>query len=104
MARPSIKKYEFTQTVSGTVDAATHAVIDVSDLQDKAIDYAKGAGAAFTANLEASVAQKNWTVITALDASKVETIAGHFNFVRVNCSVAGAIGTGTELMIAGKAN
>lgn len=104
MAMPSIRKYEFTQTVAGTVDAGTHQEISVDDLQDKAIEYVKGTGAAYTANLEASVARGVWTVITALDASKVETIAGHFNFVRVNCSVAGALGTGTALMVAGKAN
>jgi hypothetical protein len=77
------------------------AVVDISQCIQKGYDYTRDPGAAFTANLEASVTGQVWTVIAALAASGQGAIAAHYNYVRTNCTVQGLKGDLTRLVIAG---
>jgi len=86
-----------------TVLAETGDVLDIAKLSNKAFDYKKGVGAAFTAVLEGSVAGENWTTIDALTASAQGAISDIYNLVRFKCSAGGALGTNTVIKIAGKA-
>jgi hypothetical protein len=62
-------------------------------------DMTLGTGA-FTADLEGSVCNKRWTVIAAVaDAQGV--IPAHYNFVRANATVGGALAN-AELWYHGK--
>lgn len=91
----------FPQAAPGIVDVGISG-IDVRQWSEKGYDFIFGAGAAFTANLEASVSGANWVVVAALGASGQGAIAEQYNLVRVNISGSGALGTGTELIISGK--
>jgi hypothetical protein len=82
-------------------DVASGARVDLSQCIQKGYDYIRDGGATFTANLEASVSGQVWTVIAALAASGQGAIAAHYNYVRTNCTVAGAKGATTKLIVAG---
>lgn len=85
------------------VAGGASATIDMSGLFDKGYAYTRDAGAAFTAALEGSVTGNgNWTTIANLNVSGSGAITGHYNFVRVNVTIAGALGATTALMVAGK--
>jgi len=98
MANPDFPKVEIP-AVAGGIGAETR--IDQIVPAAKGYDFIRGAGAGFTAQLEASVSGENWTNILALAGSGQGTIAAHYNYVRVNVTVAGALGTGTVLKVGG---
>jgi hypothetical protein len=85
---------------AGNLTAVSTA--DLSLASAKGYSLIRGAGAGWTGNIEGSVDQGNWTVIAAADASKQGSVADHYNFVRINVSVAGAVGTGTRFVVSGK--
>lgn len=89
-----------------TIPAVAGGVSDVVNmvgLFDKGYAYTRDGGAGFTAALEGSVTGSgNWTSIANLNASGSGAITAHYNFVRVNVSVAGALGATTALTVAGK--
>lgn len=87
---------------AATVTVGTGAVVDIKQLHDKGFTYVKGSGAAFTAVLEASVSGDLWTEIDDMDASAQGAIAAQYNYVRINCSAQGALGTGTKVRVTGK--
>lgn len=93
----------FSTITIPAVAGGNSAVVDMSGLVDKGYGYVRDGGAAFTAAIQGSVTGKdNWTAIANLNASGSGAIASHYNFVRVNVSVAGALGTTTDLTVAGK--
>jgi len=103
MAMPEMRLMQFPLDALGTtVQAVPGPVFDARQLTDKGYDYTRDAGAAFTANLEGSVSGDNWTVIVALAASGQGAVGAQYNYLRVNCSVAGALGATTRLVAAGK--
>jgi hypothetical protein len=85
-----------------TVDDLPGPVVSLTGVIDKGYDFVRGAGAAFTAVLEGSVAGLSWTTIANLNASAQAAIGAHFNYVRINGSAEGALGTGTVCRVAGK--
>jgi hypothetical protein len=84
------------------VTTTSGSEVDVGQLGGKGYDFIRDAGAGFTANLEGSVAGKNWTTITGLGASAQGTIPDQYTLVRVTASVAGALGATTTLHVAGR--
>jgi len=84
-----------------TMVVGAGAEMNIGQMSDKGYDYLKGAAAAFTAVLEGSVTGLQWTTITTLAASGQGSVAAQYNYVRVNCSVQGALDN-TVLKIAGK--
>lgn len=93
----------FSAITIPAVAGGTSAIVNMTGLFDKGYGYTRDAGAAFTAALEGSVTGNgNWTSIANLNASGSGAIAAHYNFVRVNVSVAGALGATTALTVAGK--
>lgn len=103
MSMPEMRLVEFPLDVLGTgVEARTGKVFDAAQQSDKGYDYTRDPAAAFTANLEGSVSGDNWTVIVALAASGQGAVGAQYNYVRVNCSIAGALGATTRLVAAGK--
>ena len=104
MSFPEIRLMDLPLDALGTtVTVATGEPFDARQLTEKGYDWFRGAGAAFTANLEGSVTGATWTVIVALAASGQGAVPVHYNYLRVNCSVQGALGTGTRMLAAGKA-
>lgn len=75
---------------------------DVGGWFNKGYSFVRDGGAGFTAALQGSVGGTVWTNLVNLNASGEGAIADHYNFVRVNVTVAGALGATTALMIAGK--
>lgn len=103
MSMPELRNMEFPLDALGTtVEARTGAAFDARQLTDKGYDFTRAPAAAFTADLEGSVSGENWTVVTALAASGQGAVGVHYNYLRVNCSVAGALGATTVLVAAGK--
>ena len=90
-------------STEGTVPTGAGPEVDISQLApaSKGSDFLRDAGAAFTAVLEGSVTGRTWTTIIALAASGQGAITGHYNRVRVNVSVGGALGATTDLRVAG---
>ena len=80
---------------------AEGAEMNVGQLTDKGFDFIRGGAAAFTAALEGSVTGLQWTAIQNLNASAQGSIAAQYNYVRVKCTVAGALDD-SELKVAGK--
>jgi len=74
---------------------AVNTAIDISGVDNVGYEANIGAGAGFTANLEASVNGNVWTVITALGSSAQGALGDHYNFARVNVSVQGASDSST---------
>lgn len=85
-----------------TVTVAAGDVVDVKQLTDKGFSYVKGAGAGFTASLEGSVSGAVWTEIDDLSATAQGAVAAQYNYVRVNATGGGALGTGTQIRVTGK--
>lgn len=78
-------------------------VVNMCGLFEKGYGYTRDGGAGFTAALEGSVTgNDNWTTVANLNASGSAAIPAHYNFVRVNVTVAGALGATTQLAVAGK--
>lgn len=103
MSMPELRLMGFPLDALGTtVEARTGTVVDARQLTDKGYDYTRDAGAAFTATLEGSVSGDNWTLVVALAASGQGAVAAQYNYLRVNCTVAGALGATTRLVAAGK--
>lgn len=103
MAMPEKRLVEFPLDALGTgVEARVGEEFDASQLTDKGFDFTRDVGAGFTANLEGSVSGDNWTLISALAASGQGAVGAQYNYLRVNCSVAGALGATTRLVAAGK--
>ena len=98
---PENKLIELPQAVPGIVDIAV-VKKDVRQMSEKGYDFIRGVGAAFTAALEGSVSGRNWTLITALAASGQGVVPPQYNLVRVDITVGGALGAGTDLIISGK--
>jgi hypothetical protein len=98
---PENKPIEFPQAVPGTVDIG-QVEKEVRQMTEKGYDFVRGAGAAFTGNLEGSVAGRTWTLIVSLAAGGQGAIADQYNLVRIDITGGGALGTGTELIISGK--
>lgn len=85
------------------VGGGLSTTVDMSGLVDKGYGFTRDGGAGFTAALQGSVTgNDNWTAIANLNASGSGAIPAHYNFVRVNVSVAGALGATTTLTVAGK--
>jgi hypothetical protein len=95
------KTFDFPQAPAGTVVVGMEKV-HTGSWSEKGYDYTRDPGAGFTANLEGSVAEGQWTLIAALAASGQAAIAAHYNWVRINVSVGGALGATTRLVISGK--
>ncbi len=89
-------------TVGGPASDGNGTTLDISQLAECGYDYIRDVGAAFTAVLEGSVAGLNWTTIVNLNASGQNVIASHYNYVRVNASVTGAMGTTTAMKVGGR--
>lgn len=85
-----------------TVDDLPGPIASLAGVTDKGYDYVRGAGAGFTAVLEGSVAGLAWTTIVNLNVSAQGAIPAHFNYVRINASAEGLLGTGTVCRVAGK--
>lgn len=100
MSFPEKRIYELDENPAGTLPVGTGHIMNIDQMSEKGYDFLLG-GAAFTANLEGSVAGNNWTVITALGASSQGAIPSQYNRVRVVCSAGGAVGT-SSLFISGK--
>jgi hypothetical protein len=93
----------FASITIPAVAGGTSDLINLCGLFEKGYGYTRDAGAAFTAALQGSVTgNDNWTAIANLNASGSGAIPVHYNFVRVNVSVAGALGATTALTVAGK--
>lgn len=93
----------FASITVPAVAGGASAVVDMCGLFEKGYGYTRDAGAGFTAALEGSVTgNDNWTTIANLNASGSGAIDGHYNFVRVNVTVAGVLGATTALTVAGK--
>lgn len=93
----------FASITIPAVAGGASATLDMSGLFDKGYAFVRDGGAGFTAALEGSVTGTgNWTTIANLNVTGSGAIAGHYNFVRVNVTVAGALGATTGLMVAGK--
>lgn len=90
-----------TITIPAVAGGATTPV-NMSGLFEKGYGYTRDAGAGFTAALQGSVTGHTWTAIANLNASGSGLIPVHYNFVRVNVSVAGVLGATTALTVAGK--
>lgn len=75
-----------------TAAAGSGRVVNASDLA-MGYDYTHDAASAYTASLQGSVSGQNWTDIATLTASGQGAIPSHYTMVRINCTVAGAIGT-----------
>jgi len=101
MAFPHVRIVEFPQSPAGTVVVDT-VLWDVRQLSDKGFDFIRDGGAAFTAVLQGSVGKLSWTDIQSLAASAQGVIPAHYNWVRINVTVGGALGTTTQLRVAGK--
>lgn len=95
---------DFPLDLAGDVAVASGAVVDLSGVQDKGYEVVRDAGAGFTAVLEGSVAELNWTTIANLNASASGAVPAQYNYVRITASVAGVLGATTELKVAGKEN
>lgn len=84
------------------VAGGASTVINVSGWWAKGYAFARGAGAGFTAAVEGSVGGTTWASIANLNVSGQGAITEVYNFLRVNVTVAGALGTGTKILITGK--
>lgn len=103
MAMPEMRLMEFPLDALGTtVEARPGPAFDAAQMTDKGFDFTRDPAAAFTANLEGSVSGENWTLVSALAASAQGAVGAQYNYLRVNCSVAGALGGTTRLVAAGK--
>jgi hypothetical protein len=103
MSMPEMRLVEFPLDALGTgVEARTGKVFDARQNTDKGYDYTRDAAAGFTATLEGSVSGDNWTLIVALAASSQGAVGAQYNYLRVNCTVGGAVGATTRLVAAGK--
>lgn len=85
-----------------TVTETAGTVVDIKQLTEKGFSYVKGAGAGFGASLEGSVSGAVWTEIDGLSATAQGAIASHYNYVRINGTTEGALGTGTVVRVTGK--
>jgi hypothetical protein len=93
----------FSTITIPAVATGASAAVDMSQLFAKAYSFVRDAGAAFTGALEGSVTgHDNWTTIVNLNATGIGDIAGHYNFVRANVTVGGALGATTALTVVGK--
>lgn len=95
------KLLEFPQAPAGTVIVGTTPVF-VGNWIEKGYDFTRDAGAGFTAAIEGSVGNGQWTSLVNLAASGQGTLAAHYNWMRINVSAGGALGASTRLIIAGK--
>lgn len=102
MAFAELIPVTITQTVPGTVDAVAGSAIDMRQFTDKGFAITRGAGAAWTGTIQGSVNGVVWSDIAVLDVTKQGGIDGFINWVRLNVTVAGALGTATALWVAGK--
>lgn len=80
---------------------ANSAAFHMKGTTEKGYEMTLDAGAAFVANLEASVDGHRWEVLAAV-ATAQGAIAAHYNFVRVAVSAPGALGATTAVRVAGK--
>lgn len=102
MAFPEIRTMDFPLDPAGAVvEARVGKQFDARQLSDKGYDFTRGVGAGYTAALEGSVSGDNWTAVVALGASGQGAVPAQFNYLRINCSVAGAY-DGDVLKAAGK--
>lgn len=93
----------FQEITIPAVAGGVSEVVNMSGLFEKGYGYTRAPAAGFTAALEASVTgNDNWTAIANLNASGTAAIAAHYNFIRVNVTIAGALGATTALRVAGK--
>ena len=96
------KQLSIAEDGTGTdFTVAVNPAIDISGVDNVGYEASIGAGAGFTANLEASVNGNVWTVITALGSSAQGALGDHYNFARVNVSVQGAH-DGSKVWICGR--
>jgi hypothetical protein len=95
------KLLEFPQSPAGTVIVGLSPVF-VGNWWEKGYDYTRDGGAGFTAALEGSVGNGQWTSLLNLNVSAQGALAVHYNWFRINVSVGGALGATTRLIIAGK--
>lgn len=84
------------------VAGGASTVINVSGWWSKGYAFTRDGGAAFTAAIEGSVGGTTWASIANLDASKQGAITEVYNFIRVNVTVAGALGATTKILVTGK--
>lgn len=98
---PESRMMAFPEVVAGNLQTGTGAVFNAHQMSEKGYSFQRGAGAGYTAALEGSVSGDLWTSIAGLAVSAQGSISEHYNFLRINCSVAGAY-EGDVLKIAGK--
>jgi hypothetical protein len=101
MSIPEFQVIDFPESGANVV-VGQGDVADFLQASDKGYEYIRDAGAGFTADLEGSVGGNIWTVIVGLAASATGAVPAHFNYVRINCTVQGAKGATTQLVVGGK--
>jgi len=101
MSFPELRMMEFPAVVAGNLQTGTGPIFNAHQESEKGYSFQRGAGAGYTAALEGSVSGDLWTSVVALAASGQGSISEQYNYLRINCSVAGAY-DGDVLKIAGK--
>lgn len=84
------------------VAGGASTVINCQGWWAKGYALTRDAGAGFTAALEGSVGGTTWANIANLNATGQGAITEIYNFLRVNVTVAGALGATTALLVTGK--
>lgn len=90
----------FKQNPPGLVVVQT-TDFTVAHLNSIEYTFVAGDGIGFTATLEGSEDNVIWVTMTTLDVSKTGSISSNYNYLRVDVSVAGVLGTETSLVITG---
>lgn len=102
MVMPNNFKIDFPLNEAGdTVVVGDGKVYAIPDLVC-GYDYTRDVAAVFTAELLASVSGQNWTQINDLTTSGQGEIGAHYRYIKIKCSVQGALGAGTLLQYNGK--
>ena len=97
MAMPRTETLTIPAVAGGVSDT-----INVSGWWAKGYGFTRDVGALFTAELQGSVGGTTWTAIANLNATGQGAITEVYNYIRVEVTVAGALGATTFLSLAGK--
>lgn len=103
MTMPEIRTMDLNENLASLGDMAVGAGqrFDARQMTEKGYDIVRGGAAAYTADLEGSVAGQQWAVIVGMGVTAQGAIPPQYNYLRVNCSVGGAL-DGSVLKVAGK--
>ncbi len=103
MTMPEIRTMDMNidPAVPANMAAGQGVRFDARQMSEKGYDIVRGGAAAFTADLEGSVAGQQWAIIVGMGVTAQGPIPAHYNYLRVNCSLGGAL-DGSVLKVAGK--